>query len=181
MVINIQFSSVQSLSRVRLFATPWIAACQASLSITNSRSSLNLTSIESMMPSSHLILCHSLHPSWKWKKWSRSVMSDSSQPHGLQPTRLLHPRDFPGKCTKEGWAPKNWCLQIVVLEKILESSLDCRRSNQSILKEINPEYSLEGQMLNLQYFGHLMQRADSRKDPDMGNYWGREEKGMTGD
>ena len=53
----IQFSSVQSLSRVRLFATPWIAACQASLSITNSRSSLRLTSIESMMPSSHLILC----------------------------------------------------------------------------------------------------------------------------
>ena len=50
------FSSVQSLSRIRLFATPWIAACQASLSITNSRSSLTLTSIESMMPSSHLIL-----------------------------------------------------------------------------------------------------------------------------
>ena len=51
-----QFSSVQSLSRVRLFATPWIAACQASLSITNSWSSLRLTSIESVMPSSHLIL-----------------------------------------------------------------------------------------------------------------------------
>ena len=54
------FSSVQSLSRVRLFATPWIAACQASLSITTSRSSLKLTSIESVMPSSHLILCHPL-------------------------------------------------------------------------------------------------------------------------
>ena len=54
------FSSVQSLSRVRLFATPWIAARQASLSITNSRSSLRLTSIESAMPSSHLILCHPL-------------------------------------------------------------------------------------------------------------------------
>ena len=51
------FSSVQSLSRVRLFATPWIAACQASLFITNSRSSLRLTSIESEMQSSHLILC----------------------------------------------------------------------------------------------------------------------------
>ena len=48
--------SDQSLSRVRLFATPWIAACQASLSITNSWSSLKLTSIESVMPSSHLIL-----------------------------------------------------------------------------------------------------------------------------
>ena len=53
----IQFSSVQSLSRVRLFATPWIAARQASLSITNSRSSLNFMSMESVMPSSHFILC----------------------------------------------------------------------------------------------------------------------------
>ena len=51
------FSSVQSLSCVWLFATPWIAAHQASLSITNSRSSLRLTSIESVMPSRHLILC----------------------------------------------------------------------------------------------------------------------------
>ena len=56
----IWFSSVQLLSRVRLFATPWIAAHQASLSITNSRSSPRLTSIESVMPSSHLILCHPL-------------------------------------------------------------------------------------------------------------------------
>ena len=56
----IQFSSVQSLSRVRLFATPWITARQASLSINNSRSSLWLTSIESVMPSSHLILCRPL-------------------------------------------------------------------------------------------------------------------------
>ena len=54
------FSSVQLLSCVRLFATPWIAAHQASLSITNSRSSLRLTSIESVMPSSHLILCRPL-------------------------------------------------------------------------------------------------------------------------
>ena len=57
-VIRVQFSSVQSLSRVQLFATPWIAACQASLSITNSRSSLKLMSIKSVMPSRHLILCH---------------------------------------------------------------------------------------------------------------------------
>ena len=54
------FSSVQSLSGVRLFVTPWIAACQASLSIANSRSSLRLTSIESAMSSSHLILCRPL-------------------------------------------------------------------------------------------------------------------------
>ena len=50
-------SSVQSLSRVRLFVTPWTAAHQASLSITNSRSLLKLTSVESVMPSNHLILC----------------------------------------------------------------------------------------------------------------------------
>ena len=56
----IQFSSVQSLSRVQLFVTPWIAARQASLSITNSRSSLKFMSIESVMPSSHLILCRPL-------------------------------------------------------------------------------------------------------------------------
>ena len=55
-----QIRSDQSLSRVRLFATPWIAARQASLSITISRSSLRLRSIESVMPSSHLILCHPL-------------------------------------------------------------------------------------------------------------------------
>jgi len=55
---NIKFSSVQSFSRVRLFATPWTAACQASLSITNSQSLLKLMSIESVMPSNHLILCH---------------------------------------------------------------------------------------------------------------------------
>jgi len=54
------FSSVQSLSRVQLFATPWIAARQASVSITNSRSSPGLMSIESVMPSSHLILCRPL-------------------------------------------------------------------------------------------------------------------------
>ena len=53
----VQFSSVQSLSRVRLFATPWIAARQASLSITSSRTLLKLMPIKSVMPSSHLILC----------------------------------------------------------------------------------------------------------------------------
>ena len=55
--INHQFSSVHSLCHVRLFTTPWVAARQASLTITNSRSSLKLTSIESVMPPSHLILC----------------------------------------------------------------------------------------------------------------------------
>ena len=57
---SVQFGSIQSLSRVWLFVTPWIAAQQASLSITNSRSLLKLMPIESVMPSSHLILCRPL-------------------------------------------------------------------------------------------------------------------------
>ena len=59
-VFAYQFTSVQSLSHVWLFATPWIPARQASLYITNSRSSLKLMSIELVMPSSHLMLCHPL-------------------------------------------------------------------------------------------------------------------------
>ena len=57
---SVQFSSVQSLSHVRLFAIPWTTACQASLSITNSWSSPKLMSMELVIPSSHLILCHPL-------------------------------------------------------------------------------------------------------------------------
>ena len=94
-----QFSSVHLLSRVQLFATPWIAAHQASLSITNSQSSLKLTSIEWVMPSSHLILCRPLlllppiHPSirvfsnestlhMRWPKyWSFSFNISPSKEH----------------------------------------------------------------------------------------------------
>ena len=56
-ISSVQFSTVQKLSRVRLFATPWIAACQASLSTTSSLSLFKLMSIESVIPSNHLILC----------------------------------------------------------------------------------------------------------------------------
>ena len=59
-LISVQFSSVQSLSRVRLFVTPWTATHQASLFITNYQSLLKLMSIDSVMPSNHLILCHPL-------------------------------------------------------------------------------------------------------------------------
>ena len=64
---------------------------------------------------------------------------------------------------KEVWVAKDWCFWTMVLEKTLASPWTARRSNQSILKEINPEYSLEGLMLKLklQYFDHMMQRADS--------------------
>ena len=84
---------------------------------------------------------------------------------------------------KESWVPKNWCFWTVVLEKTLESPLDCRtarRSNQSILKEISPEYLLEGLMLKLklQYFGHLMQRTDSsEKTLMLGGIGGRRKRG----
>ena len=103
----IQFSSVQSLSRVQLFATPWTAALQASLSITNSQSLLKLMSIELVMPSNHLILCRplllspSIFPSIrvfsnksvlhiKWPKyWSFSFsMSPSNEHSGLISFRM---------------------------------------------------------------------------------------------
>ena len=102
-----QFSSVQSLSHVRLFATPWTAAGQASLSITNSRSLLKLMSITSVMPSNHLVLCHPLllppsifpsirvfsresvlHIRWP-KNWSFSFsISPSSEYSGLISFRM---------------------------------------------------------------------------------------------
>ena len=71
-----------------------------------------------------------------------------------------------------------WCWR-----RLLRVLWTARRSNQSILKEISPEYSLEGLMLKLklQHFGHLIQRIDSGKDHDPGNDWRQEEKGMTED
>ena len=81
---------------------------------------------------------------------------------------------------KESWVPNNWCCWTVMLEKTLESPLDCRRSNQSILKEISPECSLEGLMLKLklQCFGHLIWRADSLENPWR---WERLKVGGEGD
>ena len=63
---------------------------------------------------------------------------------------------------KESWVPKNWCFWTVVLEKTLESPLDCKEIKPLNPKEISPEYSMEGLMLKLklQYFGHLIQRTD---------------------
>ena len=78
---------------------------------------------------------------------------------------------------KEGWAPKNWCFLIMVLEKTLDNPLGRRWSSHSTLKEINPEYSLEGLMLKLklQYFSHLMWRAE--KNPIPGKIKGRRRRG----
>ena len=163
-----------------------------------------------------------MYESEKWNG-SRSVVSDSLRPHGLQPTRLLYSWGFPGKSTgvvchcllrwptrqpikkqrhyftnkcpysqsygfssshvwmwelnhKEGWMPNAfelWCWR-----KLLRVPWTARRSKQSILKEINPKYPFEGQMLKLkiQYFGHLMQRTDSLEKTDAGKDWGQKEK-----
>ena len=81
---------------------------------------------------------------------------------------------------KESWVPKNWCFRAVVLEKTLESPLDCKEI-QVILKEISPGCSLEGLMLKLklQYFGHLMWRFDSfEKTLMLGKIEGRRRRGQ---
>ena len=114
--VSVQFSSVQSLSHAWLFATPWIAARQASLSITNSQSSLRLRSIKSVMPSSHLILCHPLlllppiPPSIR-------VFSNESM------LRLRWPKYWSFNLTSflpkksQGWSPLEWTVWISLQSK----------------------------------------------------------------
>ena len=79
---------------------------------------------------------------------------------------------------KESWVPKNWCFWTVVLEKTLESPLDCKEIQPVHPKRDQSWVFMEGLMLKLklQYFGHLIWR-----DPDAGKDWGQEEKGMTED
>ena len=107
MTAPIVFSSVQLLSCVRLFATPWIVARQASLSITNSRSSLKLTSIESVMPSSHLI---SVVP---FSSCPQSLQASESFPMsqlfawGGQSTGVSALASFLPK-KSQGWSPSEW-------------------------------------------------------------------------
>ena len=81
---------------------------------------------------------------------------------------------------KESWALKNWCFSTGFWRRLLRVPRTARRSNQSILKDINPEYSLEGLMLKLklQYFGHLMRRTDSlEKTLMLGKIEGRRRRG----
>ena len=130
----VQFSSVQSLSCVRLFSTPWTAARQASLSINNSRSLLKLMSIESVMPSNYLILCHlllllpSIFPSMRvfsnesvlhigWPKyWSFSFSVSLSNEHpGLTSFRM------------------DW-LDLLAVQGTLKSLLQHHSSKASILQ-----------------------------------------------
>ena len=82
---------------------------------------------------------------------------------------------------KQSWVQKNWCFWTVVLEKTLESPLDCKEIHQSILKEISLGCSLEGPMLKqkLQYFGHLMGRSDSlEKTLILGKIEGQRRRGQ---
>ena len=106
-ISHIQFSSVQLLSRVQLFATPWIAARQSSLSITSSRSSPRPTSIESVMPSSHL---SSVVP---FSSCPQSLPASESFPlsqlfaWGGQSTGVSASASFPPK-KSQGWSPSEW-------------------------------------------------------------------------
>ena len=100
----------------------------------------------------------------------------SSQGYGFSSNQFMDVR----VAYKESWAQKNWSFWTVVLEKALESPWTAKWSNQSILKEISPECSLKGMMLKLklQYFGHLMQRADSfEKTLMLGTIEGRRRRG----
>ena len=105
--------------------------------------------------------------------------SPSSQGYGFSSG---HVRMWELDC-EEGWAPKNWCFWTVVLEKTLESPLDCKEI-QPVLYKGDQSFircSLEGKMLKLklQYFGHLMRRVDSlEKTLMLGGIWGRKRRGQ---
>ena len=100
-----QLSSAQPLSRVRLFATPWIEAHQASLSITISRSSLKLMSIESVMPSSHLILCNPLLLLPPIPPSIRVFSNKSHWKRKWQPTPVFLPGESHGQRSLVGCSP----------------------------------------------------------------------------
>ena len=101
---------------------------------------------------------------WQHIKKQRHYFANkgpSSQSYGFSSSHVwMWELDY-----KESWVPKNWCFELWCWRRLLRVPWPARRSNQSILKEISPEYSLEGLMLKLklQYFGHLLQRADSFK------------------
>ena len=132
--LSVQFSSVQSLSRVRLFATPWITACQASLSITNSRSSLKLTSIELVMPSSHLILCHPLlllppiPPSFRVFSNESTLLTRWPKYWSLS-FSIIPSKEIPGLISFR----MDW-LDLLAVQGTLKSLLQHRSSKASILR-----------------------------------------------
>ena len=114
------FSSVQSLSRVRLFATPWTAARQASLSITNSQSSLKLTSFKPVMPSSHLILVVPFSSCPQSLPASESFPMRQLFASGGQSTGVSALASFLPKNTQD-WSPLGWTGWISAVQVALES------------------------------------------------------------
>ena len=130
----IHFSSVQSLSCVLLFVIPWIAARQASLSITNSHSSLKFTSIEPVMPSSHLILCHPLLLLTPIPPASESfpmnqLFTWGGQSIGVSALASVLPKK------SQGWSPSEWTgwiLQSKGLSRVF-SSTTVKSINSSVL------------------------------------------------
>ena len=130
----LQFSSVQSLSRVWLFATPWIAARQASLSITNSQSSLRLTSIESVMPFSHLIL---YRPLLLLPPIPPSIRVFSNESTLCVRWRKYWSFSFsiiPSKKKSQGWSPSEWIGWISLQSRGFSSLLQHHSSKASILQ-----------------------------------------------
>ena len=110
------------------------------------------------------------------QRHSFASKSLSSQSYGFSSSHVwIWELDY-----KESWVPKKWCFWTVVLRRLLRVPWTARRSNQFILKEINPEYSLEGLMLKLklQFFGHLMWSIDSlEKTLMLGKIEGRSRRG----
>ena len=115
---------IQLLSHVRLFVTPWIPACQASLSITTSRSLLKLMSIESVMPSNHLILCH---PFLLLPSIFHSIRVLSSE-HHMAKVLELHPEEYSGLISFR----MDW-LDLLAVQWTLKSLLQHHSSKASIL------------------------------------------------
>ena len=120
-----------------------------------------------------------LESTWLHSKKSNPLIKPPTSHLSSESNEYSHHSQY--SCAFYTHTPWYWCFRTVVLEKILENPLDStRRSNQSILKENNPEYSLEGLMLKLkiQYSGHLMQRANSlEKTLMLGKIEGRRRKG----
>ena len=166
--------AVQSLSHVQLFATPWTAAFQASLSLTVSQSLLNFTSIELVMLSNHLILwCSPKEATSLCQQRSISQSYGFSSSH-VQMWKLDH---------KEGWASKHWCFWNVALEKTHESSLDSKKINPCNPKGNQP-WIFTGST-NVEAETPTLWPPDAKsqligKDLDAGKDWGQE-KGMTED
>ena len=145
LVVTSVFGSVQSLSRVQLFATPWITACQVSLSITNSRSPPKPMSIESVMPSNHLILCRPLlllppiFPSIRVFQMSQFFTS-GGQSIGVSVSTSVLPMNT------QDWSPLEWTRWISLQSKGLWRVF----SNTTVQK-----HQFFGTQLSLQSNSHI--------------------------